>query len=470
MAIELQETSDVQTASFIDTFWDQKILPALKDYVKIRCVSRNYSTDWKTTLPQAAEHARTWVQGLGIPGATVKVEIATDRTPFLLIDLPGTVGKTALLYGHFDKQPPGPGWTGDPWTPKVVGGKLYGRGAADDGYALFAAVAAMESLRKQGGKRCRTVICIELDEESGSQDFPYYLDKLAKDIGDPGLLVFLDSGAGTYDRLWLTTSLRGILNLSLAAKVLTAAVHSGGASGIIPDPVRILRILLSRLENTATGAILSEGLQVEIPEARKKEAAATAKLLGAAIYKEFPLVTGLKPVTEDLTQLYLNRSWRPQLTVLGQNGLPPTASAGNVIQPSAELKLSLRLPPTLNAAKAEEAVRQLLTQKPPYDSQVEVKDIMKAEGWNAETAPKWLADALAKTSQTRFGQPVQALQEGGSIGVLKMLEQKYKAPFVVTGVLGPGSNAHGPNESLDIPYAKKLTGCVADLVSAFSNT
>ena len=463
----LQEMVDVQT-SFIDTFWNQKILPALEEYITLKCISRNYDPNWPETLPVAAKLIQDWVVKLNIPGAQVKLATAAGRTPFLLIDLPGTVDKTVLLYGHFDKQPAGPGWTvTDPWIPKVVGDRLYGRGAADDGYAVFAAVAAMEALRNQGSPRCRAVICIESDEESGSQDFPYYLAEFSATIGNPDLLFFLDSGAGTYDRLWLTVSLRGIVNATLSASVLKAGVHSGAASGIVPDPVRILRMLLGRLEDTGTGRILPAALNVEIPKDREEEAKKTAEFLGIAIFEEFPVLPGLKPVTADLTQLYLNGSWRPQLTVVGQDGLPATAIAGNVLQPSVALKLSLRLPPTLKAETAKAAVTHVLTHEPPYGSTIELKVDAAADGWNAAPSPAWLDKALATSSQTRFGNPVQTLQEGVSIGVLKLLADKYpKAPFVVTGVLGPQSNAHGPNESLNIPFVKKLTASIADLVRA----
>jgi acetylornithine deacetylase/succinyl-diaminopimelate desuccinylase-like protein len=472
MSTNLQQVQDDE-AGFIDEFWKNHILNHLKKYITLQCVSRHYDGKWKDTLPEAAKLAHNWIQDLKIPGAKVSLETPPkedNRTPFVLIELPGTVNKTVLFYGHFDKQPAGEGWTETkPWEPVIQNNKLYGRGAVDDGYAVFAAVAAMEALRHQEVPRPRAVICLELDEESGSIDFPFYLNKYSEIIGNPGLLIFLDSGIATYDRLWLTTSLRGLLNWSLSAKVMEAPVHSGGVSGIIPDPVRILRTLLGRLEDDKTGRILPDALHVTIPEERKNEAKQTAQVLGKALYQEFKIVDGLKPVTEDLTELYLNRSWRPQLTVVGQDGLPATASASNVLQPSATLKLSLRLPPTLEPEKAKAVVSSLLTTAPPYGCKVKIDPSTTATGWNASPFPDWLAKALEDTSKTHFGKTFNALQVGGSIGVVNQLADKFsKAQIVMTGASGPESNAHGPHENLDISYAKKLTACVADLVKAFS--
>ena len=186
------------------------------------------------------------------------------RTPVIFIEIPGSrTPTTVLLYGHLDKQPEMTGWAEGlgPWEPVLKGDKLYGRGGADDGYAMFGALArASWRCTSRASPHARCVILIEACEESGSYDLPSYVDHLAARIGAPSLVVCLDSGCGNYDQLWLTTSLRGLTGGALTVQVLTEGVHSGDASGVVPASFRIVRALLSRLEDGATGEIRPEDL------------------------------------------------------------------------------------------------------------------------------------------------------------------------------------------------------------------
>ena len=369
-----------------------------------------------------------------------------------------------MLYGHFDKQPEMSGWADGlgPWIPVQDGDRLYGRGGADDGYAMFGALAAILALRDQDIPHRRCVILIEACEESGSVDLPYYVTHLAPRLGTPSLVVCLDSGCGDYERLWLTTSLRGLLNGTLTVRVLEEGVHSGNASGVVPSSFRILRRLLSRLEDEATGAILPAALNSAIPPDRLEEAKRAAAALGADIYAQFPHVPGLTPISADPTELVLNRSWRPQLSITGMDGVPPIRSAGNVLRPFTEAKLSLRLPPPVDGAKAAELLRTLLEEDPPYGAAVQFEVESAAGGWNSPALAPWLRTSIDRASKAAFGAPAALMGEGVSIPFIAMLGEKFPAAqFLITGVLGPHANAHGPNEFLHIPTAKRLSLVIA---------
>jgi acetylornithine deacetylase/succinyl-diaminopimelate desuccinylase-like protein len=348
----------------------------------------------------------------------------------------------------------------------VKDGKLYGRGGADDGYAMFASLSALLALKDQGIAHARVVILIEASEESGSPDLPFYVDHLADRIGTPDLVVCLDSGCGNYEQLWLTTSLRGNFIGNLTVKVLTEGVHSGAASGIVPSSFRIARQLLSRIEDEDGGAITLQPLFVDIPPERIEQAQAAAKILGDTVWREMPFDGGTRPMGDDNVELILNRTWRPQLAVTGMDGYPLPENGGNVLLPYSTLKLSMRLPPTCNGQTAMQAVKKALEEKPPYHAEVSFEGPPADNGWNAPTLSSWLAKALDKASIDAFGKPVGFIGEGGSIPFMGMLGAKFpKTQFVVTGVLGPHSNAHGPNEFLHIAFAKKLSACIASILA-----
>jgi len=457
---------------YISDLWDAEIVPQLMEYIRIPNKSPMFDKEWVAHgyMDAAVKLMESWARGKlsQLPGATLEVVRLQGRTPLIYIEVPGQNDDTVVLYGHLDKQPEMTGWSEGlgPWTPVLKGDKLYGRGGADDGYAIFGSLAALLALREQGVPHARCVILIEACEESGSYDLPYYVDHLAARIGNPSLVVCLDSGCGNYDQLWLTTSLRGMTGGELTVQVLEEGVHSGDASGVVPSSFRILRELLSRLEDPETGRIKPPQLYTDIPPQRIEQAKAAADILGKELYGKFPFVAGMRPVTEDLPELVLNRTWRPQLAVTGADGLPPLESAGNVLRPKTSVKLSLRVPPTLDGAKAGEFVKQLLETDPPYGAKVTFKLEKDGSGWNAPQLSPWLEQAVAAASQHYFGAPAAYMGEGGSIPFMGMLGAKFpQAQFLITGVLGPHSNAHGPNEFLHIPTGKKVSMVVADVVA-----
>jgi acetylornithine deacetylase/succinyl-diaminopimelate desuccinylase-like protein len=419
-------------------------------------------------MERAVELIVDWVRAHAAPGWQLEVIRLPGRTPLLWLEVPGEGEETVLLYGHLDKQPPMHGWAEGlgPWTPVIRDGKLYGRGAADDGYAAFASVTALAALHRQRLPHARCVVLIEADEESGSTDLPPYIEALAARIGTPSLVICLDSGCGNYDQLWATTSLRGMIGGTLTVTVLDEGVHSGAASGVVPSSFRIARQLLSRLEDERSGAILPAALHVDIPAERRAQAAATARALGPGIAEIFPLAAGVRLVSDDVTELLLNRTWRPQLAVTGAAGLPSPTEAGNVLRPRTTLKLSLRLPPTLAPAPAAAALSEVLTADPPYGAQVRFDATEASGGWNAPPLAAWLEESLDRASRACFGREALYYGEGGTIPFMAMLGARFpQAQFVITGVLGPRSNAHGPNEFLHLATGARLTACIAHVLA-----
>ena len=461
-----------KTRKFVDRCWSDEVIPTLVEYIKIPNKSPSFDPDWAAHgyMDEAVALFERWARTKlsSIPGAALEVVRLPGRTPVILIAVPGKGADTVLLYGHLDKQPEMVGWAEGygPWIPRLEGDKLYGRGGADDGYAMFGAVSALLALCEQGVPHARCVVLIEACEESGSYDLPYYVDHLAERIGNPSMVVCLDSGCGNYDQLWLTTSLRGIASGTLTVRVLDEGVHSGDASGVVPSSFRVLRQLLSRLEEEETGAVCPAELYVQVPPERLAQARRAAAALGDTVYTKFPLMPGMSPMSDDLTELVLNRTWRPQLAVIGIDGLPAPINAGNVLLPSTVAKLSLRLPPTLDPDTAGDRLRALLEKDPPYGARVEFEPGPGAAGWNAPKLSPWLEQSLARASEAAFGAPPAYMGEGGSIPFMAMLGEKFpRAQFVVTGVLGPHSNAHGPNEFLHIPTGKRISVVIAQVLA-----
>ncbi len=455
---------------FVGDLWDGEIVPQLTEYIRIPNKSPMFDAQWAEHghMDRAVALMEAWARAQPIPGMTLEVVRLPGRTPLIFIEIPGKGEDTVLLYGHLDKQPEMTGWSDHlgPWKPVLEGDKLYGRGGADDGYAIFGSLAAIMALQSQGIAHARCVVMIEACEESGSYDLPYYVDHLAARIGKPSLIVCLDSGCGNYDQLWLTTSLRGLTGGNLVVKVLEEGVHSGDASGVVASSFRILRQVLSRLEDETTGKIRPQELHVEIPAQRVAQARRTAEILGDAVYAKFPMVDGMKPMASDLAELVLNRTWRPALSITGVGGLPSLDSAGNVLRPYTAVKVSLRVPPTLDAVKGGEFVKKLLEKDPPYGAKVSFELEKAGSGWNAPALAPWLEHAVDHASKEFFGAPAAYNGEGGSIPFMGMLGEKFPgAQFLITGVLGPHSNAHGPNEFLHIPTGKRMSMCVARVVA-----
>ncbi|MGD9831560.1 MAG: M20 family metallopeptidase [Piscinibacter sp.] len=482
--LPLQPDESSAIAAFAEQVWDEQIVPALTDYIAIPAKSPMFDAEWAQHghIERVVRDAATWVEGRKITGLKLEVIRLEGRTPVIFFEVPATRAgstDTICLYGHLDKQPEFNGWRNDlgPWTPKYENGLLYGRGGADDGYAIYASITAIEALDRQGIPRPRCVGLIETCEESGSFDLPAYIDVLKPRLGNVALVVCLDSGAGNYDQLWLTTSLRGNVTGTLKVEILTEGVHSGDSSGLVPSSFRILRQVLDRLEDSKTGELLPGSFHCEIPSDRLEQARATAAILGDEVWKRFPWACGADggptlPTTTDPTQALLNRTWKPTLSVTGADGFPELRNAGNVLRPYTAFKLSLRLPPLVDGNRAAAELKTLLEDNAPYNARVTFNadgrvGAMGASGWNAPSLASWMEDALHAASRLHFGAPCGFIGQGGTIPLMGMLQQGFpQAQMMVCGVLGPKSNAHGPNEFLHVPYGKKLTAAVAQVMAA----
>ena len=468
--------------SHISEQWDKDILRQLTDYIAIPAKSPGFDGDWEKHgfIDTVVRNAASWVEAQKVAGLKLEVVRAPGRTPVLFFEVPATKAntqQTVLMYGHLDKQPEFSGWRNDlgPWTPKYEDGKLYGRGGADDGYATYASIAAIQELKRQNVEHPRIVGLIETCEESGSGDLPVYIDMLKARLGDVGLVICLDSGAGNYDQLWLTTSRRGMVAGTLKVEILTEGVHSGDASGVVPSSFRIMRQVLDRLEDSKSGRLLPESFHCEVPAERLAQAQATAGILGDELFKRFPWAhydcSGSTlfalPTTTDPTQALLKRTWEPTLSVTGAEGLPALKDAGNVLRPYTAFKLSLRLPPLVDATQCMQELKALLEDNAPYQAKVTWQGASGANGWNAPDTADWFLNALNRSSQSYFGADCGFIGQGGSIPLMGMLSAGFpKAQMMVCGVLGPKSNAHGPNEFLHVPYAKKLTAAVAQVIAS----
>ena len=471
MLAEEQPMDRERTRRFIEQSWNESVLPTLIEYIRIPNKSPAFDPNWQANghMETAVALIENWCREHSLPDMTLEVVRLEGRTPLLLMEVPGEGQDSVLLYGHLDKQPEMSGWRKDlgPWHPVLEGDRLYGRGAGDDGYAVFAALNALRALADQAIPHRRCLILIESCEESGSYDLPPYIDLLAHRIGDPSLVICLDSGCGNYDQLWCTTSLRGMASGVLSIDVLREGVHSGDASGIVPSAFRVLRQLLSRLEDEEHGAILPAEFQVTIPEGRVAQARRAAEVLAEGVFQKYPLLPGVRPVGGARSEMVLNRTWRPALSVTGVAGLPALADAGNVTVPRIAIKLSLRLAPTCDAESAARHLKDLLEGNPPYGVHVNFEPDPPANGWDAPALATWLATATEAASYAYFGRAAIYMGEGGTIPFMAMLGNRFPASqFLITGVLGPESNAHGPNEFLHIPTAEKITCCVAEILAA----
>ncbi|KAJ9455791.1 Cys-Gly metallodipeptidase DUG1 [Diplonema papillatum] len=453
--------------SLVKATWDETIMPAMMKYLEVPNQSPNYDPEERKNglTEQAMAVLVDWVKAQDVEGMEVHLMEEAGKTPFLLVDIKSTAtsdSKTLLMYGHMDKQPPmedtAPGWMEGlgAYTPVVRDGKLYGRGGADDGYAVFAAITSVRALQKAGLPHGKIVVAIEACEESGSFDLPHWIEKSRGIIGDVDLVVCLDSGTLDYDTMYITTSLRGVCGGRLSVSLLKEGLHSGLGGGIVPDSFRVARMILSRLEDEATGDVKCAECHAEIPQDVKD----SFKYLDST---EKKLISGPIATLDGIdlqapeSLLALRNAWMPCVTVVGADGLPSCASAGNVVRQTTALQLSVRLPPIVDPHAANMAVQKLLTANPPYNAKVTYEPEFSGPGWAAPPLQPWCKKLLETASRSAFSRPLARLSVGGSIPFMGMLGDMYPAAqFCITGILGPQSNAHGPNEFLHIDYTQRL--------------
>ncbi len=452
--------------------WKGETLDALKHFVSVPAKSPAFDANWqehgylKQVANDAAEFGRKH-----FPDALFEVLEEPGRTPCLFFDIPATKTEShqnILFYGHLDKQPETQGWSNgrEPFKPVIEGHRLYGRGCADDGYSVYTAFTALAALDESGTGRPRALGIIETCEETGDVDLSYWLQKLAPRCGQVGLVLVLDSEAGDYNRLWVTTSFRGNVVVTANVEVLNHGVHSGSASGIVPETFMIMRELLNRFEDSATGEILDPAFHAEIPTSRLLQLRKTADILRDEYKTNFPWVKGVCARFDSTEENMIAQCWKPQLAVIGVDGLPNVADAGNVMRASTALRLSIRIPPHVNPERALASLKKTLSENVPYNARVSFDKASIGRGWDAAPEQAWFAHSIDEASMALFGKPAAYIADGASIPILSVFEETFTgAQFFVTGVLGPNSNAHGPNEMLDLDYVEKLTCAVAHLVT-----
>ncbi len=457
--------------------FERDALPTLTTYAAIKCLSPMYDAQWVQHgyIDQAVELLSDWALARKLANFDVEIRRIDHRTPVLVVTVAATApgDGTAVLYGHLDKQPPLGDWSEGlaAFEPVRRGDRVYARGIADDGYSTFSALLALEAMEANAIPHSRCVVLIEASEESGSPDLEAYLDQLRDHLGQVELMICLDSGALTYDRLWVTTSLRGVLNVDVTVSVLEQGQHSGSASGVVPSTFRILRQLLDRVEDPQTGEILVPALNSVIPEAERAAAAATAAEFGDIIARELPTLEGVELMGASAEERILRRTWYPTLSIVGIGGVPAPEIAGNVLRPSTTAVLSFRLPPNVDAATARDALIPLLTTDVPSSAHVALDSWSIGSGWATPPIAPWLRTALDAASEDAFGHVAGYTGEGGSIPFLASLGQRYPdVQFVATGVLGPQSNAHGIDEMLDLPMAVGVTNSVITVLGAYATS
>lgn len=448
---------------WIDTYWENEAIPGLIEFGKIPNVSQEYAPNWKSEghMAQAAAFLKQWASARAIAGARVSVIEKNEKAPVLVVEVPGS-GDTVLFYGHMDKQPPMLPWREglDPWNPIREGDLLYGRGLADDGYALFAALGAIEAAQKTGKQLPRVVILIEAGEESGSPDLPMYLEELKEVIGSPRTIMTLDSEGNDNERLWLTKSVRGAIGGFLTVQTIGEVMHSGSATGVVPSVMRIVRLLLARIEDPVTGHILLAEANPPLSDELRAYARTVAE--HSPNYLDLYHLPKNLTVSGSLEEVVERNLVMAGLEVTGITGYPEARVSGNITVPSITLRLSMRIPPQVEAGPAKEAIKRALEENPPYGARVVYEPASSDQGWFAKPYTQETEMRIRKASEEVYGNTPGIVGVGGSIPFIQMMTRRFPdAEHLTIGILNHASNAHGPNENMCISRVKKLTEFLA---------
>ena len=467
------------------TFWTNN-LPVLSRYIEFKALSPDFDTDesgkekWtsRRSLERTANFLAQWArtQIPHIPGLTVQVHRLRGKTPLIFMEIPGFgVPEDApgvLHYGHYDKQPADEPWREglSPWKAVREGDKIYGRGGADDGYSIFASLGSIRLAVEQGAPRPRTVVLIEGSEESGSPHLAAHVKALRHRIGKIELVVCLDSGCGDFERLWLTTSLRGMVKGDLTAAVLEESIHSGSATPVAIDSGFVAMKHYLRLLDDQGNIKQTLGLHQPVLEEHQRTIAESADIIGRALEYEFKWVPGAGPNPMlSVTELLTRRNWWPTATWIGVGGVPESGKAGSKVRTHTTLTISLRVPPSGSAAALAGKVQQVLEANPIGRARVTFEVKQAADGWVAPPLEPWLERELHCASKAFYGNPMMRMGEGGTIPFMGMLEKELggKLQFVIVGLLSPDAGAHAPNEYLHVPMVERLTASVAWITAAY---
>ncbi len=457
-----------------EEIWEGSILPSLSDFIEIKALSPLFEPDWAEMgeLDATIDLFCEWLDAQGIAGMSYEKHRIGELSPVLIVTIEGTGPGEVIFYSHLDKQPSKPElWSEglhplkavrrDPW--------LYGRGSVDDGYGGYLCATSVRLLQEAEVPHPRCTMIIETCEESGSFDLPPYLDALTEQLGNPDMVVVLDSGGPDYDHIWMTEALRGLVSGTLSVKVSHEGIHSGNSGGSIPSSFRIQRILLDRVEDSSSGKVLIPEMHVDIPGQIREKAMALREIVGDSIWEQFPTVDTLRQASETTEEMIVAMNWEPTLSIIGADGIPSVQDAGNVLRTNTDLKLSFRIPPGVDSESAIARAKAILEEDPPYGAEVTFTPDSCADGFHAPPLDGPISEAIQEASMELTGLPPLATWTGGTIPFMAMMQGKYpEAMFLCTGTSGPGNNAHGPDEKLHIPSSKRLTVALSATIAAIS--
>ena len=457
-----------------EEIWEGSILPSLSDFIEIKALSPLFEPDWAEMgeLDATIDLFCEWLDAQGIAGMSYEKHRIGELSPVLIVTIEGTGPGEVIFYSHLDKQPSKPElWSEglhplkavrrDPW--------LYGRGSVDDGYGGYLCATSVRLLQEAEVPHPRCTMIIETCEESGSFDLPPYLEALTEQLGNPDMVVVLDSGGPDYDHVWMTEALRGLVSGTLSVKVSHEGIHSGNSGGSIPSSFRIQRILLDRVEDSSSGKVLIPEMHVDIPEQIREKAMALREIVGDSIWEQFPTVDTLRQASETTEDMIVAMNWEPTLSIIGADGIPSVQDAGNVLRTNTDLKLSFRIPPGVDSESAIARAKVILEEDPPYGAEVTFTPDSCADGFHAPPLDGPISEAIQEASMELTGLPPLATWTGGTIPFMSMMQGKYpEAMFLCTGTSGPGNNAHGPDEKLHIPSSKRLTVALSATIAAIS--
>lgn len=443
-------------------------LEGLKSFIRVPNVSPGYDPEFFTNglIIKAIDTVKAWIEAQGIAGLTTTLFAEPGCEPLLLVEIPGTAAPGApvvLAYGHLDKMPPldAPGWSAGlfAYDPVIRDGKVYGRGTNDDGYNCFLVITALKYLQSKGLAYPKVTLILETGEESGDTEIQQYLERLRPKIGDVDLILVLDGEAQDYQTFWGCTSLRGIVNGVLDISHLATPCHSGMATGLVPSTFRIARILLSRIEDAATGEVLlREAHAPEIPATRIEQCRLIAAQLGDRSHAIVSPLPGAELLSKDNAELLLAKAWKPGLAVTGCDGIPSVGDGSNVMRTRTALKLSLRLPPGVNAEVTAAALKRVLEADPPYGAKVTYTAVSAGNGWKGPDLSGKIDVAMREATRAVFGGVPLYYGEGGSIPLCNKFQELWPdAQLLVSGCAGTDSNPHGYDESLNLEYTGKFS-------------
>lgn len=457
-----------------EEIWESSILPSLSDFIGIKALSPLFEPNWAEIgeLDATIELFCEWLEDQGIEGMSHEKHRIGELSPVLIVTIEGTGPGEVIFYSHLDKQPSKPElWSEglhplkavrrDPW--------LYGRGSVDDGYGGYLCATSVRLLQEAGAPHPRCTMIIETCEESGSFDLPPYLEGLTERLGNPDMVVVLDSGGPDYDHIWMTEALRGLVSGTLSVRVSHEGIHSGNSGGSIPSSFRIQRILLDRVEDSSSGKVTIPEMHVEIPEVVRENAITLRNIVGDSIWEQFPTVDTLRQASETTEDMIVAMNWEPTLSIIGADGIPSVQDAGNVLRTNTDLKLSFRIPPGVDSEYAIARAKEILEEDPPYGAEVTFTPDSCADGFHAPPLDGPISEAITEASMELTGLPPLATWTGGTIPFMAMMQAKYpEAMFLCTGTSGPGNNAHGPDEKLHIPSSKRLTVFLSATIATIS--